>query len=70
MKTQIVERNFYHHTQIVNSKVFLLLDTTTAFLKKILRNSLTKAKYVPDKSHIIHKIFGLKSLTFHQHFSK
>lgn len=51
MKTQIVERNCYHHTQIVNSKVFLLLDTTTEFLKKILCNSLTKTKYVPDKSH-------------------
>lgn len=71
MKTQFVGRNYFRHTQIVSSKVFLLIAFSPAFLKKILGNSLMKTQFMGQNNHnIINKLCDLNSLRLKQYFFK
>ena len=71
MKTQFVGGNYFRHTHIVSSKVFLLIAFSAAFLQKILGNSLMKTQFMGQNNHnIINKLCDLNSLRLKQYFFK
>ena len=45
IKTQIIGQNDYHHTQIVNSRVYFLVDISASLPKKILGNLKMKTSF-------------------------